>query len=114
MMEQLSKRRYSISEASEHTGVPAHLLRQWEEKITHLRPKRSRTGRRYYNEADLDIIRRIKYLTRHEKMTLEGARLRIAQEIHGEGRPRSTRDMIDRLDDIESNVRDMLDLLDSI
>ena len=107
-------RKYGISEASEITGVPAYLLRQWENKISHLKPKRNRAGRRYYTEADLEIIRRIKYLLRHEKMTLEGVRKCITQEIHGEGRPRTNQDIINRLDDIEKNVRDMLDLLDSV
>ncbi len=113
-MKSSPNRKYGISEASEITGVPPYLLRQWEDKVTHLKPKRNRTGRRFYTEADLEIIRRIKYLIRHEKMTLEGVRIRIAQEIHGEGRPRTNQDIINRLDDIDKNVRDMLNLLDSV
>jgi len=105
-------RRYSISEVSEMLDVGPHLLRQWEERFPQLKPDRSPTGRRYYNANDIDIARRIKYLIRHEKMTIKGARIRLAQELHGEGRPRLRKEMIDLAERIQEEVRAMLDLLD--
>jgi DNA-binding transcriptional MerR regulator len=107
-------RYFQISEVCELTGLPAHLLRQWEEKFPQLKPKRSRTGRRYYTQGDIDIVKRINYLMRHEKLTASGAKIRLAQELHGEGRPRSRKEAIDLLDTIEKEVRTMLDLLRSV
>tara|TARA_R110001592_G_scaffold116981_4_gene318652 strand:+ start:494 stop:841 length:348 start_codon:yes stop_codon:yes gene_type:complete len=107
------ERRLRISEVSEMTGVAIHLLRQWEEKIPQLKPRRDRANRRYYLEKDIAIIRRIKHLVRHEKMALDGVKIRIAQELHGEGRPRTRQEAIDLVDRIESEVRGMLKLLDS-
>jgi len=112
-MNESAHRRYRIREVSEMTGIATHLLRQWEEKIPQLKPKRDRANRRYYTAADIDIARRINYLLHHEKMTVEGARLRLAQELHGEGRPRTRQEAVDLLDRIEDEVRAMLDLLDS-
>ncbi len=107
-----SERRLRISEVSEMTGVADHLLRQWEEKIPQLKPRRDRANRRYYLEKDVEIVRRIKHLMRHEKMGLDGVKIRIAQELHGEGRPRTRREAIDLVDRIESEVRSLLTLLD--
>ena len=107
-----SERRMRIGEVSEMTGVAVHLLRQWEEKIPQLKPKRDRANRRYYLEKDVAIIRRIKHLVRHEKMGLDGVKIRIAQELHGEGRPRTRQEAIDLVDRIEDEVRAMLSLLD--
>jgi DNA-binding transcriptional MerR regulator len=107
------ERRMRIGEVSELTGVAIHLLRQWEEKIPQLKPKRDRAKRRYYLEKDVAIIRRIKYLVRHDKMGLDGVKIRIAQELHGEGRPRTRQETIDLVDRIENEVRSMLTLLDS-
>ena len=106
------ERRLRISEVSEMTGVAVHLLRQWEDKIPQLKPRRDRANRRYYLEKDVEIVRRIKHLVRHEKMGLDGVKIRIAQELHGEGRPRTRREAIDLVDRIESEVRSMLTLLD--
>lgn len=107
-----SERYYQIGEVSEMTGLSQQLLRQWEQKIPQLRPKRSRTNRRYYTSGDLEVIRRVNYLVYHEKMTLEGARLRLAQELHGYGKPQTKQEMVDLLDSIEAEVRRMLNLLD--
>ena len=107
-----SERRLRISEVSEMTGVAVHLLRQWEEKIPQLKPRRDRANRRYYLEKDVEIVRRIKHLVRHEKMGLDGVKIRIAQELHGEGRPRTRQEALDLVDRIETEARAMLKLLD--
>ncbi|MBL7650024.1 MAG: MerR family transcriptional regulator [Candidatus Hydrogenedentes bacterium] len=114
MLSSSPERRMSIGEVSELTDVPVHVLRQWEEKITQLNPKRDRANRRYYLEKDVAIVRRIKHLVRHEKMGLEGVKIRIAQELHGEGRPRTRREAIDLVDRIEAEIRAMQALLDSV
>ena len=107
------ERRLRISEVSELTGVAVHLLRQWEEKIPQLKPRRDRANRRYYLEKDVEIVRRIKHLVRYEKMGLDGVKVRIAQELHGEGRPRTRQEAVDLVERIEAEVRAMLKLLDS-
>jgi len=106
------ERRLRIGEVSEITGVAIYVLRQWEEKIPQLKPKRDRANRRYYLEKDVEIIRRIKHLVRHEKMGLDGVKIRIAQELHGEGRPRTRQEALDLVDRIETEARAMLKLLD--
>jgi DNA-binding transcriptional MerR regulator len=108
------ERRYSISEVSELTAVPQHLLRQWEAKFPQLKPKRNRANRRYYYQADIAVVQRIKVLLRHEGLRTDGAKIRLAQEIHGEGRPRTRQEMIDQVDHIQTEVRAMLSLLDSL
>lgn len=112
-MDQLQDRRYAISEVSEIAGVPPHVLRHWERRFAQLKPKRDRANRRYYGPADIEIVRRIKHLLRHERMTIKGAQTRLAQELHGEGRPRTRKEAIDLVDRIETEVRGLLDLLDS-
>jgi len=106
------ERRQSISEVSEATGVPKHLLRDWETKFPQLRPRRHQNGRRFYLEKDVAIIRRIHYLLNHEKLQIEGARVRLAQELHGIGRPRSDQETLAILDKMEQEIRSLIDLID--
>ncbi|HDP34552.1 MAG TPA: MerR family transcriptional regulator, partial [Candidatus Hydrogenedentes bacterium] len=95
MVDANTDRVYTISEAGELTGVPAYLLRQWEKRFSYLRPRRSPSGRRLYSKEDIDIIRRIKTLLKHEGMTSRGARAKLAQELHEVGRPKNTQEMRD-------------------
>ncbi len=103
---------HSISETRDITGVPPHLLRQWEERFPQLRPRRLRTGRRAYTARDIAIIRRIKALLKHEGMTTQGARTRLAQELGETGRPKNKQDMLDILDKIADEARAILSLPD--
>ena len=112
-MEELPDRWFSISEVSELVDVPIYVLRHWEAHLPHLRPKRNpRSNRRLYSRTDIEIVRRIKQLLRHEKMTLDGVRLKLAEELHGDGKPKTRQSAIDLLDKIEAETRRLLDLLD--
>lgn len=71
-------------------------------------------NRRYYTAEDIEIVLRIKQLLWHEKMTSAGAQRQLAQELRGEGRPKTQRETLDLIDAVEEEVRAMLDLLDSV
>ncbi|TVQ25231.1 MAG: MerR family transcriptional regulator [Spirochaetaceae bacterium] len=70
-------RRYSIGEVCSILDVPAHTLRYWEQEIDILRPQKNDGGRRSYNEADLQLLFRLKYLLYTRKFTLSGARSQL-------------------------------------
>jgi DNA-binding transcriptional MerR regulator len=103
---------YGIRAVSDLTGIPPHVLRQWEARYPQLKPKRDTRNNRTYTPADIEIIRRIKELTRHERLTTPGAKRRLSQELHGEGRPKTNAEILDLLDKIQDEVRAMLDILD--
>ncbi len=112
-MTPLEDRRYGIAEVSEALDVPAHVLRQWERRFPQLRPRRDRANHRYYTVESIEVARRIKQLLWHEKMTTEGARRQLEEELRGEGRPKTRQQAIELIDKIETEVRHMLDLLDA-
>ncbi len=104
-------RRHSIGEASEMTGVPVHLLRQWEERYHQLRPHRTQSNRRYYLARDIEIIRRIKTLIRHEGMTGKGAKRRLTEELRGAVRPGTQGEARILVDKIIEEARTVLNIL---
>lgn len=112
-MNAIEDRRYSISEVSKILEIPLHVLRQWESRFPQLKPGRDRAKRRYYLAKHIEVARRIKQLLWHEKMTTEGARLLLSQELHGAGRPKTTQEVVELLDKIQAEIRSMLDVLDS-
>src|SRR5690349_11562720 len=105
-------RRYSIGEVSEMLGVSIRTLRVWEDQFKQLKPRRDRVKRRYYLQEDIDIARRIKQLLKGERLSSEGARIRLTQEIHLDGKPRTRQELIDLIDEIENDVRSLLDRMD--
>ena len=91
--------------------VPQHLLRQWEDRFSHLRPKRTRTNRRYYTREDIDIILRIKTLLHSEHMKVKGARKRLAYEIVTEGKPAYRLEHRELLDRVAAEAQAILTIL---
>ncbi len=72
---------YSIGEVSEMVDEPQSVLRFWETEFTSLRPVKNKRGVRSYTERDVNLVKRIHYLTRECGYTLDGVReqLRIRQ-----------------------------------
>lgn len=71
---------YSISEVVELTGVPAHILRYWEQEIPLLKPRKNRAGNRVFRDKEIQLVQRIKQLVQEEKFTLQGALKKLLQE----------------------------------
>ena len=65
---------YSIGEVSEMLGEPQSVLRFWETEFNELRPVKNKRGVRSYTERDIDLLKRIRHLTRDCGYTLDGVR----------------------------------------
>ncbi|MBI4241222.1 MAG: MerR family transcriptional regulator [Candidatus Rokubacteria bacterium] len=78
---------YRIGEVETLTGVPAYVLRYWESEFKLLRPKKNLAGQRLYRKRDVELVARIKTLRYEERLTLEGAKKRLAAEARRKSAP---------------------------
>ena len=62
----------TISEVASELDVPAHVLRFWESKFSHVRPLKRCGGRRYYRPEDVDLLRGIRELLYTDGYTIKG------------------------------------------
>jgi len=74
---------FRIGEVAELTSVPPYVLRYWESEFKLLRPRKSHAGQRVYRKPDIELVLRIKRLLYEDRLTLEGAKKRLAQEARG-------------------------------
>ena len=80
----ITKLYYSISEVADMFGVEPHVLRYWESEFRHLSPKKNRAGRRIYRQSDIRTLKKIHFLLKERKYTIEGARQVLAEGGDGE------------------------------
>ncbi|MCX7062463.1 MAG: MerR family transcriptional regulator [Gammaproteobacteria bacterium] len=71
------KRYFAIGEVSDLCGVKAHVLRYWEQEFPQLKPAKRRGNRRYYQQGDVEMVRRIRSLLYEHGYTIGAARLRL-------------------------------------
>lgn len=55
-------------------GVAPSVLRFWEDEFEQIKPTKNKRGVRSYTQQDIEVLKRIRYLTRDCGYTLEGAR----------------------------------------
>lgn len=74
----MSQKTYKIGEIAEITGLKPFVLRFWETEFPQLVPVRTQKGQRLYTDEHLALVRSIKTLLYEEKLTIDGARRRLA------------------------------------
>lgn len=72
------KQYFRIGEVSRLTSLKSSVLRFWETEFAELSPPKSRTGQRLYTRRDIELLLEIKRLLYSERLTIEGARSRLA------------------------------------
>jgi DNA-binding transcriptional MerR regulator len=73
----------TISEVSQDTGLPQHILRYWETRFPQLRPLQRAGKRRYYRPDDVALVRRIDDLLNQQGYTVRGVQKLLAAEARG-------------------------------
>ena len=55
-------------------SVPTHTLRFWEKEFKQLKPKIFNGNRRYYDENNIKLLKKIHYLLKDQGMTINGVK----------------------------------------
>ena len=76
----MNKVYYSIKEVAEMLEVKSSVLRFWEREFKVLKPKRSKGGRRFYKENDIELLKKIKKLLYEDGLTIKGAKASLQKK----------------------------------
>lgn len=71
---------FKIGEVARITDLKPSVIRFWESEFNELRPAKSRSGQRVYTHSDIKLLLQVKAFLYSERLTIEGARSRLAQK----------------------------------
>ena len=54
--------------------LPTHTIRYWEKEFKQIKPKILNGNRRYYNQSNIDLLKKIKFLLKDQGMTINGVK----------------------------------------
>ena len=54
--------------------LPTHTIRFWEKEFKQIKPKLLAGNRRYYDKANVDLLKMIKFLLKDQGMTINGVK----------------------------------------
>jgi DNA-binding transcriptional MerR regulator len=72
------KKYFTIGEVAGLCQLKSHVLRYWEQVFPQLEPNK-RSGRRYYQRIDVELVLEIKSLLHDQGFTIPGAKARLAK-----------------------------------
>ena len=99
------KKYYSISEVSELCDIKSHTLRFWEKEFKDLKPITRKGNRRYYQAADIQLVKTIKSLLYEEGMTIAGAKKNLQSKFRKEPQDNKLTNVIDDLESLLSKIK---------
>ncbi len=105
---------FKIGEVAKLAGVEQHVLRYWEDEFKALHPKKNKSGQRFYEKKDVELVLKIQRLLYLEKYTIAGAKKKIRESKKkisqlSLGFDRET--FIDQKNDIIADLESALELL---
>ena len=74
-------RAWTIGEVARLLGVKPHVIRYWESELPLLSPKKGLSGRREYSANEVRLLMRFRHLLYEQKVTIEGAKARLWEEL---------------------------------
>ena len=54
--------------------LPTHTIRFWETQFKQIKPKILNSNRRYYDEKTINLLKKVKFLLKHQGMTINGVK----------------------------------------
>ena len=61
-------------EVKSNNKIATHTVRFWETQFKQIKPKILSGNRRYYDQKNIDLLKKIKFLLKDQGMTINGAR----------------------------------------
>ena len=55
-------------------SLPTHTIRFWETKFKQIKPKIFNNNRRYYDQKNIELLKKIHFLLKEQGMTINGAK----------------------------------------
>lgn len=102
------KQYFKIGEVARIATVQSSVLRFWETEFEMLRPVKSRAGQRLYSRSDVQLILAIKHLLYVDKLTIAGARNRLAHCVRANAENVDADSIAERNQRILHEIRDEL------
>lgn len=72
---------YSIGEVSELMGMPVSKIRFWANSFPkQIKPQRTAKGNRLFTRQDIEILKKVQFLSEEKGLTLEGVAKQLASD----------------------------------
>ncbi len=98
---------YSIKEVAAEIGESEPTLRYWEKEFRELKLRKTPGGTRFYTKENIELLKRIKFLLREQKLTIAGAKKRL-QNRYADDTDKTKQLLLEKLEFIRKELNELL------
>ncbi|MDX2173701.1 MAG: MerR family transcriptional regulator [Bacteroidota bacterium] len=109
--EETSKLYYSISEVSQMFDINASTIRFWEKEFEALKPAKNKKGNRLFTQKEIDFIKQIVELVKHQGFTIQGAKDQLKNKSTKKVSSEKNTEVIAKLQEIKDKLLNIGDSL---
>ena len=96
-------------------SIPTHTIRYWEKEFKQIKPKILTGNRRYYDEKNIEILKKIHYLLKEQGMTINGVKkilnnkepLKLDEMANNSIKADNLRNKLVKISKIVKNLKDL-------
>ena len=94
-------------------NLPTHTIRFWEKEFKQIKPKILNGNRRYYDQKNIELLKKIKFLLKDQGMTINGVKkvlkhnntLKLDEFSNNSIRASNIRNKLEKISDLLKNLK---------
>ncbi len=106
-MKSLEKTYFSIKEVAIEIGESEPTIRYWEKEFHELKPRKTPGGTRFFTKENIELLKRIKFLLREQKLTIAGAKKRLKNK-YADDTDKTKQVLLEKLEFIKKELNDLI------
>ena len=96
-------------------SLPTHTIRYWEKEFKQIKPKILAGNRRYYNEKNIELLKKVHFLLKDQGMTINGAKkilkekepLKLDENINNSIRANNLKNKLEKISNLIKNLKNL-------
>ena len=93
----------------------AHTIRFWEKEFKQIKPKILNGNRRYYDQKNIELLKKVHFLLKIQGMTISGAKkilkdkeaLKLDENINNSIKTNNLKNRLEKISDLIKNLKDL-------
>ena len=96
-------------------SLPTHTIRYWEKEFKQIKPKIFRGNRRYYDQKNIELLKKVYYLLKDQGMTINGVKkilknqdtLKLDENVNNPIRTKNLKNKLEKISNLVKNLKNL-------
>ena len=94
-------------------SVPTHTIRYWEKQFKQIKPKIFNGNRRYYDQKNIELLKKVHFLLKEQGMTINGVKkilkdkeaLKLDENLNNSIRADNLKDKLEKISNLVKSLK---------